>query len=212
MDKVSKGKNLVSNRGFRRTTIGRDGVPTRETTLSLEGPTLADVDIDPETQSLSECGLTSSEESAHEYEVDSIPTVAESPESILEPTSPEPTKTKTSKKRYILFFGNLPFDSTTEEIMTHFERRGVPIKDLRLLTNKETGKSRGCAFADFESNKTMQNALKFHRSRFKGKRINIEVTCGGGGSKENRKERIRDKNRTHRRKVNIKQGKYFKKI
>jgi len=35
--------------------------------------------------------------------------------------------------RYILFVGNLPYDASAEDILTHFERRGVPMKDIRLL-------------------------------------------------------------------------------
>ena len=62
----------------------------------------------------------------------------------------------TSRNRYILFVGNLPYDASAEDVLTHFERRGVPIKDIRLLTEKESGKSRGIAFAEFDSAKRMQ--------------------------------------------------------
>lgn len=107
-------------------------------------------------------------------------------------------KRKSSNKRYILFLGNLSESSTHEDIVTHFKKRGVPIKELRLLTHKDSKKSRGCAFAEFDNEKCFQNALKFHRSKLNGKTINIEVTCGGGGASVKRKTKIINKNRKQR--------------
>ena len=103
-----------------------------------------------------------------------------------------------SNKRYILFLGNLSETSTHEDIVTHFKKRGVSVKELRLLTHKDSKKSRGCAFAEFENEKCFQNALKFHRSKLNGKTINIEVTCGGGGASVKRKTKILNKNRRQR--------------
>ena len=60
------------------------------------------------------------------------------------------------KRRYILFVGHLPYEATAEDIVDHFEKRGVQVKNLRLLTKKETGKSRGIAFVEFDSPKMMQ--------------------------------------------------------
>lgn len=105
------------------------------------------------------------------------------------------TDTSTNpRNRYILFVGNLPYDASAEDILTHFERRGVPMKDIRLLTEKESGKSRGIAFAEFDSAKRMQNGLKLHHTKLNGRRINVEVTCGGGGKSERRRQKIRERN------------------
>ncbi len=108
------------------------------------------------------------------------------------------TDTSKQKRRYILFLGNLSIDATIEDILTHFKKKGVVIKELRLLTYKDTGKSRGCGFAEFTDDRSMKNALKFHRSKLKGKCINIEVTCGGGGKGDQRKTKIESKNRRQR--------------
>lgn len=105
-------------------------------------------------------------------------------------------KAKTTKRRrYILFLGNLPTAISRDEVISHFKKRGVPISEFRLLTHKDSGKSKGCGFMELSSGAAMQNALKFHRSRLLGKHINVEVTCGGGGKGEERKKRIQDKNR-----------------
>lgn len=107
------------------------------------------------------------------------------------------------KRRYLLFVGNLPLNASREDIITHFEHRGVHISEFRLLSHKDTGKSKGCGFMEFASDKEMQNALKFHRSRMKKNRINVEVTCGGGGKSERRQAKIAKKNQTLRRKKSM---------
>jgi nucleolar protein 6 len=122
-----------------------------------------------------------------------------------------PTAAETSfKKRYILFLGNLPRDASQDDIINHFSKRGVAITELRLLTDKESGKSKGCAFAEFSGNKAMQSALKFHRSKLQGRTINVEVTCGGGGKGNERLKKIRERNRTLRRATTVKSGKVMK--
>jgi len=104
-----------------------------------------------------------------------------------------------SKKRYILFLGNLALNTTEEAILEHFSKRGVVISQLRLLTHKDTGKPRGCAFAEFSNDRSLKNALKFHRSKLNGKTINIEVTCGGGGCGQGRRQKISSRIQQQRR-------------
>ena len=127
------------------------------------------------------------------------------------PESPSAPSAGTAfKKRYILFLGNLPRDASQDDIIDHFSKRGVAISELRLLTEKESGKSKGCAFAEFNGNKAMQDALKFHRSKLQGRTINVEVTCGGGGKGNERLKKIRERNRTLRRATAVKSGKVMK--
>ena len=118
----------------------------------------------------------------------------------LSPDQSKEGKPPKLKKRYILFIGNLPTTATQEDVISHFEKRGVSISEFRLLTHKDTGKSKCCGFLELSNNKVMQNALKFHRSRLHGKHVNIEVTCGGGGKTETRRHKIMKKNRTLRKK------------
>ena len=40
----------------------------------------------------------------------------------------------------------------------------------------------------------LQIGLKLHGTRLKGRRINVEVTCGGGGKGQERKEKIKERN------------------
>lgn len=111
-------------------------------------------------------------------------------------------QSRRKKKRFILFVGNLPTSASREDVVSHFEKKGVHISEFRLLTHKDSGKSKGCGFMEFSSNKVMQAALKFHRSCVQGKHVNIEMTCGGGGRTENRRNRIQEKNRKMRERKN----------
>ena len=73
-----------------------------------------------------------------------------------EPQRTESSKKSAGKKRYILFVGNLPYTASSEDVVGHFEGKGVPVKEVRMATVKETGKSRGFSFVEFKSPKDLQ--------------------------------------------------------
>ena len=71
------------------------------------------------------------------------------------------------------------------------------------MTDKATKKPKGFAFLEFENYDRMKTCLKlFHHTEFdsgvggdKGKRkINVELTAGGGGKSDNRQEKLKEKN------------------
>ncbi|KDQ17783.1 hypothetical protein BOTBODRAFT_172204 [Botryobasidium botryosum FD-172 SS1] len=107
-----------------------------------------------------------------------------------------------SKQRYILFVGNLSYRTTTESILSHFSPCPSP-PTVRLLTSRSKGptgatteKTKGCAFLEFSEGKSLQAALKLHHSELEGRRINVELTAGGGGKGEKRKDKLRKRNHT----------------
>ncbi|KAK3695905.1 hypothetical protein LTR37_018260 [Vermiconidia calcicola] len=125
---------------------------------------------------------------------------------------------KKTKSRFILFVGNLPYDTTDDSLQTHFKKL-APF-NLRHRTDPKTKKSKGFAFLEFENYDRMKTCLKlYHHSMFDpakadgeivvveeepvrefkkgkkgGRRINVELTAGGGGKTEGRKEKIKQKN------------------
>lgn len=59
---------------------------------------------------------------------------------------------------------------------------------------KQAPKSRGIAFLELPSSAAMQACLKLHHSLIQGRRINVELTAGGGGKSESRQEKIKTRN------------------
>lgn len=68
------------------------------------------------------------------------------------------------------------------------------IPSVRLLTEKGSGKSRGIAFLELASSTELQACLKLHHSVLNGKRLNVELTAGGGGKSDGRKEKLKARN------------------
>ena len=107
-------------------------------------------------------------------------------------------QTSEKKGRFICFVGQLPFTCTTADIEKHFST--VAPSSIRHMTHKEGGQSKGYAFLEFDNWDRMRTCLKlYHHSEFsdgksKSRKINIELTSGGGGNSENRKDRITTKN------------------
>ncbi|KAK2590756.1 hypothetical protein QQS21_011568 [Conoideocrella luteorostrata] len=102
--------------------------------------------------------------------------------------------------RYIVFVGNLPFTATAESIRAHFATLN-PIS-VRCLKNKDDkNPCRGIAFVEFANVWTMRTCLdKFHHTMFEDgvsaeRKINVELTAGGGGKTKFRQDKIREKNK-----------------
>jgi nucleolar protein 6 len=101
--------------------------------------------------------------------------------------------------RHIVFVGNLPYTATVATITAHFASLS-PIS-VRCLTKREDpSQCRGIAFVEFGKVWHMRTCLdKFHHSMFNDgvspeRKINVELTAGGGGSTQQRKDKIKQKN------------------
>jgi nucleolar protein 6 len=101
-----------------------------------------------------------------------------------------------TQKKYLLFVGNLSYKTTKEDMERHFQAEsGVACQAVRLQTDKATKKPKGFAFCEFASHLDLEQALALHHTELLGRKINVELTAGGGGSKsEKRKLKIREKN------------------
>ena len=111
---------------------------------------------------------------------------------------PPPKRPKQSKepgaKRYIVFVGNLPHqpsETLLPAIKAHFPAQP---KSIRIPTKKGTNAPQGYAFLEFDSPPDLEKALRCHHTKFLGRKINVELTAGGGGHGENRMGKIKKKN------------------
>ncbi|QLL32565.1 hypothetical protein HG536_0D00870 [Torulaspora globosa] len=95
--------------------------------------------------------------------------------------------------RFIIFVGSLPKDVTATELQSHFKSSSPD--HIRIRADK------GIAFLEFDPDKDkhgiqrrMDVALLQHRTLLKDKRINVELTVGGGGNSTSRLEKLKSKN------------------
>lgn len=92
--------------------------------------------------------------------------------------------------RFILFVGNLPFKYDVKDLETHFQSCKPDV--IRPRDQK------GFAFVEYagdDASRRMTIALsKLHHSMFMNRKINVELTAGGGGNTANRKQKIQQKN------------------
>jgi RNA recognition motif-containing protein len=87
-----------------------------------------------------------------------------------------------SKKLYV---GNLPFSTTEEELRGVFERHGA-VESVNVITDRETGRSRGFGFVEMEEASAADEAMRaLDGSDMGGRNIKVneakERQRGGGG-------------------------------
>ncbi len=91
-----------------------------------------------------------------------------------------------------LYVGNLPFSATEESLLDAFSQCGT-VDSAKLITDRDTGRSKGFAFVEMSSDSEAQEAIeKFDGQDFEGRtmRVNeakpMEPRSGGFGGGGNR--------------------------
>jgi len=69
-----------------------------------------------------------------------------------------------------------------------------PPPAVRLMTVKDTLKSKGCAFLEFTHSNALLQGLKLHHTQLDGRQINVELTAGGGGKSTARISKLKQRN------------------
>jgi len=95
-----------------------------------------------------------------------------------------------NKRRYILFFGNMPFDTTAADVEKLLETIHVTPAQVRIPTDKNTQQPQGYAFVEFNDSKDLRKALNLHHAKMGGRLINVELTARGSGNSEARRRAI----------------------
>jgi len=89
-----------------------------------------------------------------------------------------------------IFVGNLSYDSTEDTVRALFERYGV-VNSARIMTDRETGRSRGFAFVEMENETEADQAIQaLNGYKMEGRALNVNEArpkpdrgFGGGGPK-----------------------------
>ena len=58
-----------------------------------------------------------------------------------------------------LYIGNLSYETTAEDLKAAMESKGIAVKEVRVISDKYTGKSKGFGFAEFETEEEAQKAI-----------------------------------------------------
>jgi cold-inducible RNA-binding protein len=74
-----------------------------------------------------------------------------------------------------LFVGNLTFDTTTSELETMFAEYGE-VADAQVITDRDTGRSRGFGFVEMTSNEAAEKAISsLDGKNVSGRQIKVNV-------------------------------------
>ena len=87
-----------------------------------------------------------------------------------------------------IFVGNLSFNTNEDELRQAFEAYGQ-VDRVSILTDRDTGRSRGCGFVEMANNEDGEKAIAaLNGSQLGGRTINVnearpktERSSGGGG-------------------------------
>jgi RNA recognition motif-containing protein len=80
-----------------------------------------------------------------------------------------------------LFVGNLSFNTTTEELRTAFSAHGT-VHDVSLVSDRETGRSRGFAFVDMDAQGAQSAIEALNSKEFGGREIRVDEARAKGSS------------------------------
>lgn len=89
-----------------------------------------------------------------------------------------------------LYVGNLPFSASDVQLKSFLEEGGYQVSSVRIITDRETGRSRGFAFVDMTTSEDAQALIKnFNGREFQGRALTINEArerqphTGGGGDR-----------------------------
>lgn len=72
---------------------------------------------------------------------------------------------------------NLPYELNGDQIGDAFRPCGK-VKNVRMVYNNQTGKFKGFAYIDFETNKGVQKALQMNGKKVHGREVIIDFDAG----------------------------------
>lgn len=86
-----------------------------------------------------------------------------------------------------LYVGNLPFSAGEDQIRELFAQNGRTVREVRLITDRETGRPRGFGFVEMGSQEEADGAIRdLNGFQYAGRALTVNeardrVGAGGGG-------------------------------
>ena len=59
-----------------------------------------------------------------------------------------------------LYIGNLSYDTTEGDLRAFIEEKGITVKEIKIISDKFSGKSKGFGFAEFETEEEAQKGIE----------------------------------------------------
>ena len=89
-----------------------------------------------------------------------------------------------------LYVGNLSFSATQESLTNHFQQFGS-VESCKIITDRETGRSKGFAFVEMATSEEAQEAISnLDGQEFEGRNLRVNEAkpqerkpAGGGGGR-----------------------------
>ncbi len=89
-----------------------------------------------------------------------------------------------------LYVGNLSFQTTEDSLRAALEEGGGSVKDIHIVTDRETGRPRGFAFAEMNNDQEAQAVIEAMDGKdLEGRNLTVneakprEARSGGGGGR-----------------------------
>jgi RNA recognition motif-containing protein len=92
-----------------------------------------------------------------------------------------------------LYIGNLEFGVTESDLKGFIESKGLTVKEVRVITDKFSGRSKGFGFAEFETEEQAQAAIDaLNEQELNGRKMTVNKArkmeprsnnFGGGGGR-----------------------------
>lgn len=81
-----------------------------------------------------------------------------------------------------IYVGNLPYSVTEQDLTDMFSKFGAT-KQVNLITDKETRRSKGFAFVTFETAEAAQAALQLDNNEVDGRKLRVNLAKEDGGTR-----------------------------
>ena len=92
------------------------------------------------------------------------------------PMSIDPTAAPPSTQSNTVFVGNLPYDTSEQQLIELFSSVG-PVNKLRMMTDKETGKPKGYGFIEYHDHLTAMSAIRnLNGTEYRGRAIKVDYS------------------------------------